>query len=193
MGPLATSPTTKYTYKDYLSWDDDERWELINGQAYNMTPALAPRHQELSGELFRQFSNFLLGKSCKVYPAPFDVRLPDPGESDDDAQNVVQPDISVVCDRSKIDDRGCKGSPDLVIEILSPSTARKDMKEKFLLYERAGVKEYWVVDPSAKTVMIFRQYIDSRFGRPEVYSEEDQVAVGILEGLTIDLGLVLKE
>jgi Uma2 family endonuclease len=193
MGPLAISSTAKYTYKDYLTWDDDERWELISGQLYNMTPAPSRRHQKLSGELFRQFANFLFGKTCEVYDAPFDVRLPEPGESDDDAQNVVQPDLVVICDPSKLDDHGCKGSPDLVVEILSPSTSRKDLKEKFLLYERAGVKEYWVVDPVAKTVMAFRQYIDSRFGRPDVYSEEDKAPVGVLEGLTIDLGLVFKE
>lgn len=193
MGPLAINRHDKFTYKDYLGWEDGERWELIHGRPYNMTPAPSPRHQELSSELLRQFANYLLDKPCKVYGAPFDVRLPENDEHDEDIQTVVQPDISVVCDSSKIDDRGCKGSPDLIIEILSPGTARKDMKEKYLLYEKSGVKEYWLVDPTAKTVVVFTQVAERRYGRPEVYSEEDTVEVVNLKGLLIELRLVFRE
>ena len=158
-----------------------------------MTPAPSPRHQELSSELLRQFANYLLDKPCKVYAAPFDVRLPENDEQDEDVQTVVQPDISVVCDSSKIDERGCKGSPDLIIEILSPGTARKDIKEKYLLYEKSGVKEYWLVDPTVKTVVVFTQAAERRYGRPEVYSEEDTVEVGVFKGLSIELPLVFRE
>jgi Uma2 family endonuclease len=193
MGPLAINRADKYTYKDYLSWENDERWELIHGYPHCMTPAPSRRHQEISIELLRQFANFLLDKPCNVYGAPFDVRFPEGGEKDDDIQTVVQPDISVVCDRSKLDDRGCKGSPDLIVEIISLATARKDMKEKFLLYEEAGVKEYWIVDPAARTVMVFRQAEVCRFGRPEIYSEEDTITVGTFEGLSVELRGVFKE
>ena len=111
----------KWTYTDYLTWPEGERWELINGVAYNMSPAPSRRHQELSGELFRQIANHLKGKQCKVYDAPFDVRLSTAGnESDNYIDTVVQPDIVVVCDPSKLDERGCKGAPDIVIEISSP-------------------------------------------------------------------------
>ncbi len=193
MGPLASNQAEKFTYRDYLGWPDGERWELIHGHAYNMTPAPSRRHQELSVELLRQFANFLLDKPCKVFGAPFDVRLPDKDEADADIQTVVQPDILIVCDESKLDDRGCKGSPDLVVEIMSPATARKDLKEKFRLYEEKGVREYWVVEPSAKTVMVFRRSEEGVFGRPEVYSEEDMLTVGIFDGLAVDLGRVFKE
>ena len=193
MGPLAINRHDKFTYKDYLGWEDGERWELIHGRPYDMTPAPSPRHQELSSELLRQFANYLLDKPCKVYAAPFDVRLPENDEQDEDVQTVVQPDISVVCDSSKIDERGCKGSPDLIIEILSPGTARKDIKEKYLLYEKSGVKEYWLVDPTVKTVVVFTQAAERRYGRPEVYSEEDTVEVGVFKGLSIELPLVFRE
>ncbi len=135
----------KFTYRDYLHWPDDERWELIDGVAYNMSPAPNRIHQKISGELHRQIANYLIGKQCEVYAAPFDVRLPATGEKNDEITTVVQPDITIVCDKSKLDKKGCKGSPDLVIEILSPYTAKKDMKEKHFLYEKFAVKEYWIV------------------------------------------------
>lgn len=193
MGPLAQEMDRIYTYKDYLGWDDGERWELIHGHPYNMTPAPSRIHQDISGELFRQIANYLADKPCKVYAAPFDVRLPTADERDDDIRTVVQPDITVVCDRSKLDDRGCKGSPDMIVEITSPATARKDMKEKFLLYEETGVREYWVVNPDVKTVMIFKLGEDKRFGRPEVYSEEDTILVTRFEGLAVELKPVFQE
>lgn len=127
------------------------------------------------------------------YSAPFDVRLAEGDEADDDIVNVVQPDLTVVCDRSRLDDKGCKGSPDLIVEVLSPATARKDLKEKLSLYEKVGVREYWIVDPAVNTVMVFRQTDEQRFGRPEIYSEEDRIEVGIFEELAIDLVSVFRE
>lgn len=116
----------RYTYGDYLTWPDEERWELIEGVPYDMTPAPSTNHQRILGELFRQISTFLLDRDCEVFIAPFDVRLPEGDEADEQIITVVQPDIAVICDPAKIDRRGCRKAPDFIIEILSPSTAAKD-------------------------------------------------------------------
>lgn len=193
MGPLAEKQSERYRYSDYLTWDDGERWELIDGVPYYMTPAPSRLHQGISGALFRQISNFLFDKPCQVYAAPFDVRLPEGEESQSDITTVVQPDISVVCDAAKLDDAGCVGAPDLIVEILSPSTARMDRKEKFIRYERAGVKQYWLVDPDSKTVTVFSLGLDSRFGRPDVYGDDEMIVVSIFPGLEINLSLVFHD
>ena len=146
----------KFTYKDYCSWPDDERWELIDGVAYDMSPAPSRRHQEISFELAGLIREYLKGKECKAFAAPFDVILPNfPIENEDGIDTIVQPDISVICEPSKIVDRGCLGAPDLIIEILSPSTSKKDLNEKFQLYEKHRVKEYWIVDPGNKYIQVF--------------------------------------
>ncbi|MFC4768232.1 Uma2 family endonuclease [Effusibacillus consociatus] len=183
----------KYTYKDYLTWSDDERWELINGMPYNMTPAPSTKHQDVLGELFTEFRVYLRDKSCRVFVAPFDVRLFAENDNDENVYNVVQPDITVVCEKSKIDDKGCKGSPDLIVEVLSPATAKKDKNEKRKLYQQAKVKEYWIVDPLNETVEVFMLKEDGKFHDSETYSKEDQLKVGIFEDLTIDLKLIFKE
>lgn len=183
----------KYTYGDYLNWPEEERWELIDGVPYAMSPAPPRRHQEILGELYRQFANHLLDKACKVYLAPFDVRLPEENEEDTEVKTVVQPDLVVVCDQSKLDERGCKGSPDLVIEVVSPTTLKRDLREKFYLYEKAGIKEYWVVNPTEKNVLVFVLGEDKKYRRHEIYFEDEQVRVKVLEGLTIDLREVFKE
>ncbi|MDR1727824.1 MAG: Uma2 family endonuclease, partial [Acidobacteriota bacterium] len=141
----------RYTYADYCTWNDGERWELIDGAPYLMSPAPGRRHQEISGELFAQLHNFLEGKPCKVYIAPFDVRLDAGGEDD----TVCQPDIIVVCDTSKLDEKGCKGAPDLAVEVLSPSSTRMDGVVKLEKYREAGVREYWIVSPDARGVQAF--------------------------------------
>lgn len=172
----------RYTYADYYAWDDGKRWELIDGIAYAMSPAPTMSHQGILVELGRQFSNFLKGKPCKVFIAPFDVRLNGLGDDDYD---VVQPDVVVVCDRSKLDEKGCNGAPDMVAEILSPSTARKDMVQKFKKYQRAGVREYWIVDPDTKTVIVHILENGSYITHP--YSDADTAPVHVLEGCVIDL------
>ncbi|MDR1948303.1 MAG: Uma2 family endonuclease [Spirochaetaceae bacterium] len=141
-----------YTYADYLTWEGSERYELIDGEAYMM--ALPSRiHQEISGSLYYALRSYLEGKPCKVYAAPFAVRLnPAEDQSDD---TVLEPDIVVVCDPSKLDDRGCNGAPDLVIEILSPSNTRHDRLVKFNKYRQAGVREYWIVGPEEKIVTVY--------------------------------------
>jgi Uma2 family endonuclease len=186
-------PDEKWSYREYHDWPDDERWEIIDGIVYDMSPAPSPKHQDIAGEIFRELATFLLDKPCKVYIAPFDIRLPEADETGDDASNVVQPDIVVICDRVKLDHAGCVGAPDLVVEILSPSTSRKDQKEKFLLYERHGVKEYWIVNPTAQVVHVYRLGSDNRYGRPDIYGPEDKPVVGILPELVIDLPLVFRE
>jgi len=182
-----------YTYADYIQWNDNERWELIDGVAYNMSPAPSRKHQKISQILSRRIGNYLEGKTCEVYTAPFDVRLPLGDEEDKMTGNVVQPDIVVVCDSSKLDDRGCTGAPDLIIEILSPSTAKMDMVVKLNLYEKAGVKEYWLVHPTDHTVTVFKRGDDGRYGRYEMYDQSEEIAVGIFPDFVFDVKEVFAE
>lgn len=193
MGPLARKLDERFTYGDYLTWDDDERWELIDGVPCNMSPAPKVRHQRILVELSRQVANYLVAKPCEVFVAPFDVRLPEAEESDDRVETVVQPDLSVICDPVKLDEAGCRGAPDLIVEILSPGTAHKDLKIKLDRYERAGVREYWIVDPAEQTVMVFLQGIDGRYGRPQVFYKDDVVRVAIFPELEIALGTVFEK
>lgn len=193
MGIPLKKDEDRFTYKNYLTWPENERWELIDGIAYDMTPAPSKTHQGISIALSSMFYNYLKDKNCKVFPAPFDVRFAEKNARDEDIDTVVQPDIVVVCDKSKLDDRGCIGAPDLVIEILSPATAAKDMKEKFALYEKHGVLEYWLVQPLDKTVMVFKSCEDKKFGKPDIYIYEDEIKVSIFDDLTIDLKAVFKD
>ena len=147
--PVSTSDTI-YTYAHVLAWPEHERWEILQGVPYAMTPAPTIRHQEVAGALYRILGNYMQGKDCRVFIAPLDVLLSERQEPDEQIQTVVQPDVFVVCDKSKLDKNRCKGAPDLIIEVLSPTTARKDRREKFLLYEKYGVKEYWLVEPDSK-------------------------------------------
>lgn len=193
MGMPLKKGEDRFTYKNYLTWPENERWELIDGIAYDMTPAPSRFHQQLLTNLIVPIGSYLTGKECKVFPAPFDVRFAERSLGDDDIGTVVQPDIVVVCDKSKLDDRGCIGAPDLVIEILSPATAAKDMKEKFALYEKYGVLEYWMVQPLDKTVMVFKSGEDKKYGKPDIYIAGDEIKVGIFDDLTIDLKAVFKD
>ena len=177
----------RYTYADYCTWDDGERWELIDGIAYAMAPAPSDGHQSVSGEILFQLSGFLRGKPCKVRSAPYDVRLNADGEDD----TVVQPDIVVICDSNKITKTGCVGAPDLVIEILSPSTAKHDTHTKFITYKRAGVREYWIVNPEtgivATHILANGEYISHPYG------ETDTVPVHVLEGCYISMREVFAD
>ena len=149
-------------------------------------------HQKISRELFSRFYDYLKDKNCEVYYSPFDVRLPIREEKDEDIKNVVQPDIVVICDQSKLDERGCKGAPDLIIEIVSPSTAKQDLKDKFYLYERVGVREYWIVQSINNTVMVFNLKENKEYGKPDMYTEDDKIKVGIFDELIIDLKEVFR-
>jgi Uma2 family endonuclease len=159
-----------------------------------MTPAPATMHQLISAELLFQIRSQLKGKTCKVFHAPFDVRLPKRNEKEQDIENIVQPDLSVVCDPGKLDEKGCLGPPDLIIEIISPSTSRKDRMEKFFLYEQVGVKEYWLVSPDDKIVEIFILGTDGKYSRPEIYNETHtiQLKIKALKDIKIDLNSVFS-
>jgi Uma2 family endonuclease len=146
-----------YTYADYLTWNFKERLEILKGKIFKMSPAPSRKHQEVSIKLFRKFDRYFETKSCNIYYAPFDVRLKNfkKSTSDQEISTVVQPDICVICDKEKLDDRGCLGAPDLIIEILSPGNSKKEMDIKFDLYEENGVKEYWIVEPYQKSILIY--------------------------------------
>jgi Uma2 family endonuclease len=176
-----------FTYEDYLTWDTDERYELIKGVPYLMSPAPTRIHQKILGMLHLKFAEYLDDKTCNVYIAPIDVRL-DPDGFDD---TVVQPDLLVVCDPAKETDQGISGAPDVVVEILSPSTASFDMGGKFNLYFEAGVTEYWIVDPDAQSVRVFVRKEAPNFTINN-YGNEDAVPVAVLGGLTINLKDIFK-
>jgi len=176
----------KYTYGDYRMWPDDEKWEIIKGIPYYMSPAPLRKHQEISGALFAKLYNYLEDKACRVYAAPFDVRFPAGDEKDEEIETVVQPDIAVVCNEDKLDDWGCRGAPDFIVEILSPATAKRDLGEKFDLYEESGVKEYWVVFPLDKVVHVYLLNEDGKYEN-NTYYENDKIPVAVLEGLEVDL------
>lgn len=183
----------QYTFADILAWDEGERVEIINGKAFMMAPP-SRIHQKISMELSRQFANYLEGKKCEVYPAPFGVRLfEQTGDSLEDIDTVVEPDISVVCDKSKLDKLGCRGAPDLIIEILSPSSLRHDRLVKLNLYQRAGVREYWIADPENRSVMVFLPDSSGSLRLCEDYSQEDVAKVNVLDGCFIELSKVFSD
>ena len=181
---LALRKEKHYTYADYLQWPEDTRYELIDGEAFLMSPAPLVEHQEVAGEVYRQLANQLDGKPCRPFIAPVDVRLPRKDETDAAIDTVVQPDVLVVCDLSKIDRRGVRGAPDWLLEVLSPSTAAHDQIAKRRTYERAGVREYWLVHPGDRTLTVY--VLDNgQYGRPEIYELKDATPVGVLPGVSI--------
>ena len=180
----------RFTYAHYVTWPDEERWELIEGIPYDMSPAPSRYHQEISMNLGVEISKFLKekGKNCKIYAAPFDVRLPEGQQTDEETMTVVQPDISVTCDPGKLDDKGCRGAPDFIVEITSPATVKKDLKDKLLIYEKHGVPEYWVIQPQEHIIMVHKLNDRKRYGRAEVFSKEDKIPLKLKEDtLEIDL------
>ncbi|HRP97896.1 MAG TPA: Uma2 family endonuclease [Rhodocyclaceae bacterium] len=182
---LPLRDTAYHTYADYLTWPEDVRYELIDGVAYLMGPAPVRVHQEIVGEIFRQTANALEGRPCRAYVAPFDVRLPKGNEADAQVDTVVQPDVLVVCDEAKLDERGMRGAPDWVVEVLSPSSAGHDQTVKLAAYERAGVAEVWLVHPTDRVVTVYR--LEGRsYGRAAIHEMTDSLAVGVLPGVCID-------
>lgn len=176
-----------YTYADYLEWNEGERVELIHGSVFAMTPAPSRIHQEVLGRMFTEFSLYLRGKSCRAYIAPFDVRLPRRNEQDEEIDTVVQPDLSIICDLKKLDEKGCKGAPDLIIEVISPSSLKLDMTTKKQLYEQVGVKEYWMVYPREKIVMVFIREESGKFSDGDTFGLEDVVPVQIFDSFHLEL------
>ncbi|MDR3217934.1 MAG: Uma2 family endonuclease [Dysgonamonadaceae bacterium] len=183
------NPSERYTYADYLTWMDYRRRELIDGIVYDLFSAPSLIHARISTKLVSIVNWFIERRKgkCQVFHAPFDVRLPKNGEiADNKIDTIVEPDICVVCDLSKLDEKGCIGAPDLIVEVQSPSTRSRDLNEKFVLYERSGVKEYWTIDPPARTLTVFLLQADGKYDAGTIY-KKGKVPVAIFEGLKIDL------
>ncbi len=184
-----------YTYADYLLWQFQERLELIKGKIFRISPAPSAGHQQVSIKLLRQMVYFFDKRPCQVFHAPFDVRLHPTGDPfhAEEVENVVQPDICVICDPAKIDIRGCKGAPDWIIEILSPSTMNKDVREKYELYEACGVKEYWVVHPADGPILVFTLDEHGKYFGHQPYTRDQVISPTLFPDLKIDLSNVFPE
>ena len=179
-----------FTYGDYAKWPENERWELANGAAYAMSPAPGWSHQQLVLEIVILFKDWLKGKPCRAFVSPVDVFIPAPGQKLDDINSVdtvLQPDAGIVCDPSKITPRGIWGAPDLVLEVLSPSTVLRDMNQKRPFYEKAGVREYWLFDSHAEYAIIFQLMENGTFDQGITYKEDDLVPSTIFPGLSVSL------
>jgi len=194
---LDLDETKRYTYADYLTWFDDKRRELIDGFIRLMSPAPNTRHAKISIKLAHRLVTFIEKRkgNCELFHAPFDVRLPNNKQetADDKIYTVVQPDICLVCDLSKIDKDGCLGAPDLVIEIQSPSTTRYDAIEKYAVYEKAGVPEYWLVYPIEGEIIVYVLQKTGKYDHGTTYKYDAKVPVKALKGLTIDLEDLFKK
>jgi len=175
-----------YTYADYLKWTFEDRLELIKGKIFKMTPAPSSTHQRQSGRLYNKLFNYLHNKPCEVFYAPYDVRLPRLSGNDKEIITVLQPDICVICDPQKIDEKGCIGAPDIVVEILSPGNNKKELKNKYEVYEESGVLEYWVIHPQEKT---FLKYVltDGLFQPSRLLTMGDDVTTPVLPGFVLSL------
>ena len=181
-----------YTYRRYVEMEDDgKRYEIIDGVPYMMA-APSVQHQRISGTLYEKFRNFLLGKPCEVFYSPLDVRLAIYGEIGDEVINVVQPDLMVFCDSSKLDEKGAIAAPDIVIEIISPSSAKNDRYRKFNLYEKAGVREYWIVDGSNKTIEVF-VLEEGKFAIKTVLHNDDVLTSSVLKELKLIVSEIFSE
>ena len=182
-----------YSYADYLTWKFQERLELFKGRLFKMSPAPSTNHQKVASNLHGILWNKFKNHSCKLFSAPFDVRLLDKKKSTNDSEifTVVQPDLCVICDENKLDQRGAFGAPDLVIEILSPGNSKKELKYKFDLYEEAGVLEYWIVNPEDKTFLIY-VLRDNQFIGLHPLIEEDQIKSPLFPQLDFTLEEIFK-
>ncbi|MEO8405162.1 MAG: Uma2 family endonuclease [Chitinophagaceae bacterium] len=177
-------PSVSYTYADYLKWKFEERLELFRGRIFKLA-APNTRHQIISRNLTVAAVNLLKNQKCQVFSAPFDVRLPAKNrKKDNEVNTVVQPDVCIVCDESKIDSKGCCGAPDLAVEILSPGNSHKEIKLKFELYEEAGVKEYWIIYPEEESVAVFLLN-DGKYNGATLYAGRDTIKSIAIPGLII--------
>ena len=175
-----------YTYADYVTWQFEEMVELIKGKVFKMSPAPTRYHQRVSHNLNGLLYGVTRGKLCQAYSAPTDVRFITKGSEDKDITTVVQPDLFIVCDPSKLDSNGCLGSPDFIVEIISPATATKDLKIKFELYQQAGVGEYWVVYPGEQVIHVFL-LINGKYVPSGVYTEHGPIPLQTLTGISLEL------
>lgn len=182
-----------YTYANYLTWQFAESIELIKGKIVKMSPAPSLGHQEIVGNIHGLIWNYLRKQKCQVFIAPFDVRLPINGErKDKEIYTVVQPDICIICDPNKLDTRGCLGAPDLIIEVLSPHNAARDVREKYEIYQEAGVKEYWIVYPVESLINVFLLNSKGVFELDKIYTNQDKLSSSILPDYELDLSEVFE-
>lgn len=183
-------PQGTYSYADYLSWKFDQALEIIQGKIFPMSGP-SRTHQKISWKLSGLFFNHFKNQPCEAYAAPFDVRLYNRVKSiqaDKDIYTVVQPDLCIICDLAKLDERGCLGAPDLIVEILSPGNAAREMKLKKDLYAEAGVREYWIVDPSRETMTRYNLEEEGTYGRPLIFVSDETVPSVVFPDLKLDLG-----
>ncbi|WP_143962247.1 Uma2 family endonuclease [Litoribacter populi] len=182
----------RYTYADYLTWQMDEMVELIKGRVFRNAAAPRRIHQEISGKIYTKIFTFLESHPCKVYNAPFDVRLPVKSNRNEEIDTVVQPDICVVCDKSKLDEMGCIGAPDLIIEILSPGSNKKELKPKYEVYEESGVQEYWVIHPSEQTALAYT-LVNGQYQPSKLFTSGDFLESKSIPGFKLDLEYVFRD
>ncbi len=182
-----------YTYADYLTWTFDDRLEILKGKLFKMTPAPSRIHQEVTIIIARELSQFLKGNPCRIYTAPFDVRLSRKNAADEAVTTVFQPDICVICDLSKLDDRGCVGAPDIVVEILSSGNNKKELRNKYEIYEEAGVQEYWIFWPESQTFLKYTLDETGKYIPSKVLTSGDEVITPVLPGFVLDLEEVFEE
>jgi Uma2 family endonuclease len=186
--PAIIGPSV-FTYKDYLSWPEEEHWELIDGVPWNMSPAPGTTHQRMVRELAVALYAALADSPCELFLSPFDVRLPETTvdqAEDETVLTVVQPDLAIVCDADKIDTKGCLGPPDVMIEVLSPSSAYRDETDKLHLYEAQGVKEYWIVNPDGGYIMVYT-LVGKKYGKPEYLWHDDILISKVINGIALKL------
>ena len=181
-----------YTYYDYLNFPNDEFVEIIDGKIFAMSPAPSRIHQELIMEISAELRNYIKSNKwqCKVYPAPFDVVLINENENENDSKNIVQPDISVICDKNKLNDKGCFGSPDMIVKIVSKFNPGNDYVKKLYLYEKYKVKEYWIVNPMKKNILVYT-LTESGYNQPDLYTFNDKIKVNIFNNLEIDFNGII--
>lgn len=181
-----------YTYYDYLNFPNDEFVEIIDGKIFAMSPAPSRIHQELIMEISAELRNYIKSNKgqCKVYPAPFDVVLINENENENDSKNIVQPDISVICDKNKLNDKGCFGSPDMIVKIVSKFNPGNDYVKKLYLYEKYKVKEYWIVNPIKKNILVYT-LTESGYNQPDLYTFNDKIKVNIFNNLEIDFNGII--
>jgi Uma2 family endonuclease len=180
-------PSMTYTYADYLKWQFEERLELFRGKIFKLS-APNTKHQVVSGNILAPLVIFLKKKPCQVFSAPFDVRLPVKNrKKDEEVTTVVQPDICVICDESKLDSRGCCGAPDLAVEILSPGNSKKEIRLKHELYEEAGVKEYWIVYPEEESIAVFLLNVNNKYDGAIIYASDDTIVSKSVPDFSINL------
>lgn len=182
-----------YSYAHYLNWLFDDRVELINGKIFKMSPAPSPYHQQISIRIASELFLFLKSNDCQVYTAPFDVRFPTESKADKDIYTVLQPDICVICNRAKLDDRGCIGAPDIVVEILSPGNNKTELLNKYNVYQEFGVKEYWVISPAEKTFLKYTLDNSGKYQPSKLFTLSEKVTSAVLPGFELNLDEVFDD